>query len=133
MGPLSLAVPLSEENSGNRRSSRRRRRRRSGSNDRSRKETSPSAKSQAVERALARFSINPLPMGIPKDIDPPPKRINIQWRTNAVSKEVQRKAGEIACIPGEFGFLPEERVQEIASKLDNLPITLEQTLSLCVP
>lgn len=130
MEPLSLGVPLSEEKSGNRRRSRRRRRRRSGGDNRSRKEDSPAAKSEESERALARFSINPRPMGIPKEIDPPPKIINIQWRTNAVSKEVQRKAGKIACIPGEFGFLPEERVQEIASKLNNLPITLEQALSL---
>ena len=106
MEPLSLDVPLSEERSGNRRRSRRRRRRRSGSDNHSHKENRPAAKSEEVERALARFSTNPRPMGIPKDIDPPPKRINIQWRINAVSKEVQRKAGNIACIPGEFGFLP---------------------------
>ena len=130
MEPLSLRVLLSEEKSGNRRRGRRRRRRRSRSGDRPSKETSPAAESEEVERALARFSVNPRPMGIPKEIDPPPKRIDLRWRTNAVSKEVQRKAGKIACIPGEFGFLPEERVQVIASKLDHLPITLEQALSL---
>ena len=130
MEPLSLRVLLSEEKSGNRRRGRRRRRRRSRSGDRPSKETSPAAESAEVERALARFSVNPRPMGIPKEIDPPPKRIDLRWRTNAVSKEVQRKAGKIACIPGEFGFLPEERVQVIASKLDHLPITLEQALSL---
>ena len=130
MEPLSLRVLLSEEKSGNRRRGRRRRRRRSRSGDRPSKETSPAAESAEVERALARFSVNPRPMGIPKEIDPPPKRIDLRWRTNAVSKDVQRKAGKIACIPGEFGFLPEERVQVIASKLDHLPITLEQALSL---
>ncbi len=130
MEPLSLRVLLSEEKSGNRRRGRRRRRRRSRSGDRPSKETSPAAESEEVERALARFSVNPRPMGIPKEIDPPPKRIDLRWRTNAVSKDVQRKAGKIACIPGEFGFLPEERVQVIASKLDHLPITLEQALSL---
>ncbi|MEE2650401.1 MAG: TPD domain-containing protein, partial [Candidatus Thermoplasmatota archaeon] len=130
MESLSLAVLLSVKKSGNRRRGRRRRRRRSGSGNRPSKETSPAAESEEIERALARFSTNPRPMGIPKEIDPPPKRIDLRWRTNAVSKEVQRKAGKIACIPGEFGFLPEERVQEIASKLDYLPITLEQALSL---
>ena len=88
------------------------------------------AESEAVERALARFSAKPRPMGLPKEIDPPPRKVNVSWRINAVSKDVQRKAGDIACIPGEFGFLPEERVQEIAAKLGALPITLEQALSL---
>ena len=69
-------------------------------------------------------------MGIPAEIDPPPRKIEIRWNTNAVSREVQNRAGKIACIPGEFGFLPEERVQEIASDLDGLPISLEQALSL---
>jgi|TARA_B100000959_G_scaffold285251_2_gene359403 hypothetical protein len=69
-------------------------------------------------------------MGIPKVIDPPPKRVNMSWKTNAVSRNVQNKAGKIACIPGEFGFLPEERVQEIAKQLDGMAISLEQALSL---
>jgi hypothetical protein len=69
-------------------------------------------------------------MGIPKVIDPPPKRVDMSWKTNAVSREVQNRAGKIACIPGEFGFLPEERVQEIAKQLDGMAISLEQALSL---
>ena len=130
MGPLLLAGVLSEEKSGNRRRGRRRRRRRSGGGQNTPKKKSPVAESEAVERALARFSAKPRPMGLPKEIDPPPRRVEVSWKTNAVTKDVQRKAGNIACIPGEFGFLPEERVQEIAAKLGNLPITLEQALSL---
>ena len=130
MGPLSFDGTLSEEKSGNRRRGRRRRRRRSGRSQNTPKEKTPAAESEAVERALSRFSVKPRPMGLPKEIDPPPRRVEVSWKTNAVSKDVQRKAGNIACIPGEFGFLPEERVQEIAAKLGNLPITLEQALSL---
>ena len=130
MGPLSLDGTLSEEKSGNRRRGRRRRRRRSGRGQNAPKEKTRAAESEAVERALSRFSAKPRPMGLPKEIDPPPRRVEVSWKTNAVSKDVQRKAGNIACIPGEFGFLPEERVQEIAAKLGNLPITLEQALSL---
>ncbi|MEC7104563.1 MAG: TPD domain-containing protein [Candidatus Thermoplasmatota archaeon] len=88
------------------------------------------AKTEDIERALSRFDLDPRPMGIPADIDPPPRKIEIKWNTKAVSREVQNRAGKIACIPGEFGFLPEERVQEIASDLDGLPISLEQALSL---
>jgi len=130
MGPLPLARALSEEKSGNRRRGRRRRRRRSGRGQNAPKEKSPVAESDAVERALSRFSVKPRPMGLPKEIDPPPRRVEVSWKTNAVPKDVQRKAGNIACIPGEFGFLPDERVQEIAAKLGDLPITLEQALSL---
>ena len=106
MEPLWLGSLLSEEKSGKRRRGRRRRRQRSRSGKRPPKETNPAAESEEVERALARFSIKPRPMGIPKEIDPPPKRIDLRWRSNPVSKDVQQKAGKIACLPGEFGFLP---------------------------
>jgi len=57
MGPLSLARALSEEKSGNRQRGRRRRRRRSGRGQNAPKEKSPVAESDAVERALSRFSV----------------------------------------------------------------------------
>ena len=130
MEPPSLEVPLSDEKSGKRRRGRRRRRRDSGGRNGAPKKQSPASDTEAVERAINRFNQNPPPMGVPAEIDPPPERIDVTWKTKAVSKDVQRKAGDIACIPGEFGFLPEDRVQEIADKLDHLPITLEQALSL---
>ena len=130
MGLLHLPRPLSEDESAKRRRGRRRRRRRPRKENTLPKENGRGAKSEEIERALARFTANPRPMGIPKEINPPPEKVEIKWKTKAVTKEVQNKAGKIACIPGEFGFLPEERVQEIAVKLDGMPITLEQALSL---
>ena len=130
MGLLHLPRPLSEDESAKRRRGRRRRRRRPRKENTLPKENGRGAKSEEIERALARFTANPRPMGIPKEINPPPEKVEIKWKTKAVTKEVQSKAGKIACIPGEFGFLPEERVQEIAVKLDGMPITLEQALSL---
>tara|TARA_Y100001970_G_scaffold106616_1_gene133614 strand:- start:1931 stop:3010 length:1080 start_codon:yes stop_codon:yes gene_type:complete len=130
MGLLHLPRPLSEDESAKRRRGRRRRRRRPRKESTPPKENGRGAKSEEIERALARFTANPRPMGIPKEINPPPEKVEIKWKTKAVTKEVQNKAGKIACIPGEFGFLPEERVQEIAVKLDGMPITLEQALSL---
>ncbi len=121
---------MSEDESAKRRRGRRRRRRRPRKENNPPKENGKGAKSEEIERALARFTANPRPMGIPKEISPPPEKVEIKWKTKAVTKDVQRKAGKIACIPGEFGFLPEERVQEIAAKLDGMPITLEQALSL---
>lgn len=84
----------------------------------------------AVEQALARFNQSPPPMGMPESIDPPPQERQLKWRTNAVPKNIQRKVGDIVCKPGEFGFLPEERVDEIRGQIDHLPITIEQALSL---
>tara|TARA_E500000081_G_scaffold16994_2_gene20648 strand:+ start:396 stop:1475 length:1080 start_codon:yes stop_codon:yes gene_type:complete len=130
MGLLHLPWLLSEDESAKRRRGRRRRRRRPRKEKNLPKENGRGAKSEEIERALARFTANPRPMGIPKEISPPPEKVEIKWKTKAVTKDVQRKAGKIACIPGEFGFLPEERVQEIAAKLDGMPISLEQALSL---
>ena len=130
MGLRHLALPLSEDESAKRRRGRRRRRRRPRTENNSLKGNGTGAKSEEIERALARFTVNPRPMGIPKEINPPPEKVEIKWKTKAVSKNVQSKAGKIACIPGEFGFLPEKRVQEIAVKLDGMSITLEQALSL---
>ena len=130
MGLRYLARPLSEDETAKRRRGRRRRRRRPRTEKKPPKGNGRGAKSEEIERALARFTVNPRPMGIPKEINPPPEKVEIKWKTKAVTKEVQSKAGKIACIPGEFGFLPEERVQEIAAKLGGLPISLEQALSL---
>ena len=121
---------MSEDESAKRRRGRRRRRQRPRKENNLPKENGRGAKSEEIERALARFTANPRPMGIPKEISPPPEKVEIKWKTKAVTKDVQRKAGKIACIPGEFGFLPEERVQEIAAKLDGMQISLEQALSL---
>ena len=130
MEPLSLAVLLSEDGSSKRRRGRRRRRRKPGNKNQAPKENGRQPSSQEIERALSRFKAEPRPMGIPKVIDPPPKKVEIRWKTNAVPKPVQVSAGKISCVPGEFGFLPEERVQEIAVQLEGMPISLEQALSL---
>ena len=69
-------------------------------------------------------------MGMPDSLDPPPRERQLRWRTNSVPKDIQKKVADIVCRPGEFGFLPEERVEEIKSQIDHLPITVEQALSL---
>jgi hypothetical protein len=93
-------------------------------------ESKSTKKSEAINRALSRFSISPRPQGIPNLIEPPPATIELEWAINAVPKETQRIVGKIVCRPGEFGWLHEDRVSEISKKIDNYPITLEQALSL---
>lgn len=130
MGGRHLAGSLSEKKEGGGRRRRRRPRKKptngSGQNPRPWSSGDP----EAVERALARFEQSPPPMGLPATIDPPPEEMQLRWRTNAVPKSIQKKVGEIVCRPGEFGFLPEERVDEIRSEIDRFPITTEQALSL---
>ena len=120
---------MSDQEEGKKRPKRRNRRHRSNRN-----KTPSGVKStgdkEAVERALSRFTVDPPPMGFTQDIDPPATTVNINWKLNAVPKSVQNKASPLVCSPGEFGFLPEERVEQIAKKIEKLDITLEQSLSL---
>ena len=115
-----------KEGGGRRRRRRSRRKPTNGADSRPWSQGDP----DAVEQALARFNQSPPPMGMPESIDPPPQERQLKWRTNAVPKNIQRKVGDIVCKPGEFGFLPEERVDEIRGQIDHLPLTIEQALSL---
>ena len=85
---------------------------------------------EAIQRALDRFSASPSPTGIPESIEPPPTKIELDWMVKGVSKSVQDKVSEIVTRKGEFGYLPQERVDEIATQIEGMNITLEQALSL---
>ncbi len=69
-------------------------------------------------------------MGIPADIDPPPRKVDVDWPTTPVPLSVQREVGEIIVRRGEFGFLPDSRVRQIAEQIEDHPIDLDQALSL---
>ena len=122
-------VSLSEQDDGNKRQKRRPRRRRNSTKNTA-VDINQGGDDEAIQRALSRFTVNPVPMGFLQEIDPPARIVNVKWNLNAVKKSVQSKASPLVCSPGEFGFLPEERVQQIAKKIEKLDITLEQSLSL---
>jgi hypothetical protein len=82
------------------------------------------------QKAINRFSIEPRPMGIPREIEPKPRTINIDWPINPVPIDVQKNVGKRVVKRGEFGFLSDEGVEEIANIIKDFPITLEQALSL---
>ena len=124
-----FAWSLSEQDDGSKRQKSRSRRRRN-STKKNTVEINHGGDDEAIQRALSRFSIDPAPMGFSQDIDPPARVVNIKRKLNAVKKSVQTKASRLVCSPGEFGFLPEEKVQQIAKKIEKLDITLEQSLSL---
>ena len=81
-------------------------------------------------RAIRRFKTKNRAMGIPENIDPEPQTIKIEWPVNPVPIEVQKSVGKRVVKRGEFGFLSDEGVEEIAEIIKEYPITLEQALSL---
>ena len=115
MGLTALGVSLSEEKRERKSRGRRRTRKRSDGRQ-SDNPVNRDDQSESIERALGRFSVDPPPMGFPSEIDPPPRTIDVNWELNAVSKNIQKKVGDIVMRRGEFGFLPQERVDEIATQ-----------------
>ena len=110
---------------------RKRKRRRSGAKGGGkRQEKSFQIDKDAVLRANERFNRNPPAMGLPTKMDPPPKNIKVNWKLKPVPQRIEREVHDIVCRPGEFGFLDDERVNEIADLLGDRPISLEQALSL---
>ncbi len=85
---------------------------------------------QTCLRAIRRFETKIRPMGIPENIDPEPETIEIEWPINPVPLDVQKVIGKLIVKRGEFGFLEEERVDEIAQIIEKYPIGIEQALSL---
>ncbi len=106
--------------------SRKRKKRRDGS----KKEPSPQIDEEAVLRAKERFDRTPSAMGLPLNLDPAPRQIKMNWKLSPVPKNIEREVHDIVCRPGEFGYLDDERVDEIAELLGDRPISLEQALSL---
>ena len=121
-------TPKSSKNG--RKGSRRRKGRRGGNNGGGKQPVPDPFVEEAIKRANSRFNQKPPAMGLPAELTPPPKKINLKWRLSPVPKKVEREVQDIVCRPGEFGFLDDERVDEIADLLGKKPITLEQALSL---
>ncbi|NCF97074.1 MAG: hypothetical protein GWP21_04050 [Euryarchaeota archaeon] len=98
------------------------------------------AKSSLIERhaefdadaktsAEERFSIKPLPIGIPKDFEEP-RRFSFEWLNKPVSLKTESELATKVVRKGEFGWLPDDRVNEIGEMVDDLEMTLDQALSL---
>lgn len=85
---------------------------------------------EAREKAKVRFSTTPIPLGFPDNIDPEPVNISIDWPTNPIRQNVERKVCDLVTIPGEWGFLDDDAVEIIAKRLEPHNMTIEQGLSL---
>jgi hypothetical protein len=110
---------------------RKRKRRRSGGKGGGKRQVkSFQIDEEAVLRANERFNRNPPAMGLPKNMDPEPKKMKVSWKLKPVPQRIEREVHDIVCRPGEFGFLDDDRVDEIAKQIGDRPISLEQALSL---
>ena len=79
--------------------------------------------------AKSRFDAKPRPIGIPKEIEEP-RLFSFEWSNNPVALKTESTLASKVVRKGEFGWLPDERVAEIGTMVDNLDMTLEQALSL---
>ena len=120
--------PKSNRKSG--KGSRQRKGRRGGNSGKGGAQGSDPFVEDAIKRAKSRFEKGTPAMGLPSELSPPPQNIKLKWKLSPVPKHVEREVHDIVCRPGEFGFLDDERVDEIAELLGKRPISLEQALSL---
>ena len=114
----------------NRRRNRQNRPRRYGSTPRKTLEERNAGIIKDMEtQARGRFEQTPLPMGFPEEMEQP-KTFKFDWKLSPVPlKDEEAMSGEVM-RKGEFGWLDDERVDEIAAIAKGYKMTLEQALSL---
>lgn len=83
---------------------------------------------EACAAAIARFSRNPLPMAFPENLTP--QRHDLVWSNSPVSLADEETASKVVIKRGEFGYLPDSRVEDIAQALKENQINTDQALSL---
>ncbi len=126
-GSSSGKNPRSRNNRGG---NRNKRQRRYGSTAKKTLEERNATIIQEMEtQARGRFKQQPTPMGFPKDMIEP-KTFKFDWDISPVPlKDEEAMAGKVM-RKGEFGWLEDERVDEIAVIAKDFKMTLEQALSL---
>ena len=81
------------------------------------------------EKALQRFTISPPLMGFP-DEEIIPREFSFSWPTSPVSLKEEADMAKFVIRKGEFGWLDDARVDEIAEIVKKRDMTLDQVLSL---
>lgn len=79
--------------------------------------------------AEQRFDRTPLPMAFPKEMDAP-KTFRLSWKPEPVPLKAEERVASFVVKRGDFGWLEDERVEEIATSLEGEQMTLDQALSL---
>ena len=76
-----------------------------------------------------RFTSEETPMGFPQDMGKA-KSFSFNWPVHPVSLKDEEIVSKIVVRKGEFGWLSDERVEEIDQKINPYGINLDQALSL---
>ena len=76
-----------------------------------------------------RFERQPRPMAFPVDLEAP-RTFRLSWRPEPVPLQAEERVASLVVKRGDFGWLTDERVDEMAAALENENMTLEQALSL---
>lgn len=79
--------------------------------------------------AEKRFERKPLPMAFPKEMEPP-RTFRLSWQPEPVSLKAEERVASFVVKRGDFGWLDDDRVEEIAASLNDEAMTLDQALSL---
>ena len=90
---------------------------------------SADAIADANAKAEGRFDRDDPVMGFPEDMEEP-RRFSFEWPLTPVPLATEEETAGLVVRKGEFGWLPDERVEEIAANLKGKAMSLEQALSL---
>ena len=79
--------------------------------------------------AEQRFERDPRPMAFPEDMDAP-RTFRLSWKPEPVPLKAEERVASMVVKRGDFGWLEDDRVDEIASALEGEAMYLDQALSL---
>ena len=89
-----------------------------------------SSEAKAMNKvAENRFERQPRPMAFPVDLEAP-RTFRLSWRPEPVPLQAEERVASLVVKRGDFGWLTDERVDEMAAALEDENMTLEQALSL---
>ena len=92
-------------------------------------ERSKSYIEEVEKKANERFDRQDRPMGFPTET-PPPAKHSFEWKTQPVPLKDEENLAKFVIRKGEFGWLEDGRVDEIAKFVDGKNMNLDQALSL---
>jgi hypothetical protein len=79
--------------------------------------------------ANGRFELKEAPLGFPEGMEDP-RTFNFTWTTNPVPLKDEEALAKQVLRKGEFGWLDDDRVDELAAIVEHHNMTLDQALSL---
>ena len=81
------------------------------------------------KKANQRFSSEPAPMGFPTEMEEP-RTFSFDWTLSPVPLSSEEQVAGAVMRRGEFGWVEDERLDEIAAFVEDQNMSLDQALSL---